>query len=1100
MQQALNFPSLKASLHQLRSYFYSFLLGSVLALVSPFSSAGQLPAPSEIENKITQLSNSVPVDQPLIDKYQVLLDITNQFSTLNEDKTKYQDTITRYPLLKEKLLESIVDVETLKVFQVGKSSDYNDLSQEMSALQASVAQWQAANQTGKELTEKLTSEKTDLPKQLAEIDQQLEQTTLQSVEALSEIESWLLLASQQKLTLERQLLDTQLQSLDERTELHRLEQQLITRKLQIAAPLMITLQNQLTQQEQASVRLLINKARILSSEATNSDPIQEKLSDSLRTLAIELEKVLVEIDRARIESQRISAERRSLSDDQDVIKANLSWLRESTAFGASIRAQLQRLPINIGGEATSDEIANAHIRKYELSQDEADIAVNNALLATQSSLEEKSSLQMVKEQLVKQLSVEYDKLITELTTLQSERSQYEIEVNEARNFLQEQQLWTRSNVPLWQSLQHWNKSTWFGLHTPLSSILDNVSERQKITFSALLLIYTLLLVFVNSRLVVKARSLRHEYKKHFGHPLRDKFRFTLKLLGMAVLRASCLPLWFGLTTYGIYLLWPIQTSSEPKDIIMASSAALFALEFIYALSFKHGVLSLHLNWPEHIAGFLHTESKKLRWPLALLLLLMFCSELVSGTEEAEFSRLLFLTLIAATSTVFYSLLRSDSLPKVLPSAFHTGVGLFLLRVLILGSFVAIAVMAILGMYVASWMLLIYQQATILVALLALITFQLGERWLKLEHIQLTYQRLLMRREELIAQQKEADENREFDELRETLPEVEEQSIDSSEVSEQSLTLLRSFSVLGLLLAFLALWSNALETTSFLESIVIWEVNETTESGTRLVGVTLQSIVYALITIVVTVIAVKNLPGILELLVLRRLTLSPGTGYAVTTILRYLILMAGTMSAFTILGFQWSKLQWLVAAFGVGLGFGLQEIFANFISGLILLFERPIRIGDIVTINQLSGTVSKIQTRATTIIDWDNKEIVVPNKAFITEKLINWSLTDPITRIVIPIGVAYGSDIEKVESILYEIATSHPLVLEEPSPSVFFLAFGASSLDFELRVYITAIDHRLSTIHIINKDIDRRFKENGIEIAFPQMDLHIRDMPSSSEDN
>ncbi|GAL30693.1 potassium efflux system KefA protein [Vibrio variabilis] len=167
--------------------------------------------------------------------------------------------------------------------------------------------------------------------------------------------------------------------------------------------------------------------------------------------------------------------------------------------------------------------------------------------------------------------------------------------------------------------------------------------------------------------------------------------------------------------------------------------------------------------------------------------------------------------------------------------------------------------------------------------------------------------------------------------------------------------------------------------------------------------------------------------------------------------------------------------------------------------MILLFERPIRIGDIVTINQLSGTVSKIQTRATTIIDWDNKEIVVPNKAFITEKLINWSLTDPITRIVIPIGVAYGSDIEKVESILYEIATSHPLVLEEPSPSVFFLAFGASSLDFELRVYITAIDHRLSTIHIINKDIDRRFNENGIEIAFPQMDLHIRDMPSSSED-
>ncbi|MGS0724956.1 mechanosensitive ion channel domain-containing protein, partial [Shewanella sp. 0m-11] len=171
----------------------------------------------------------------------------------------------------------------------------------------------------------------------------------------------------------------------------------------------------------------------------------------------------------------------------------------------------------------------------------------------------------------------------------------------------------------------------------------------------------------------------------------------------------------------------------------------------------------------------------------------------------------------------------------------------------------------------------------------------------------------------------------------------------------------------------------------------------------------------------------------------------------------------------------------------------------FISGLILLFERPIRIGDIVTINDLSGTVSKIQTRATTIIDWDNKEIVVPNKTFITEKLINWSLTSPITRIVIPIGVAYGSDIDQVETLLYQIADEHPLVLPEPQPSVVFRTFGASSLDFELRVHITAIELRLSTVHIINKNIDRLFREHEIEIAFPQMDVHVRDFPPKPQD-
>jgi potassium efflux system protein len=328
-----------------------------------------------------------------------------------------------------------------------------------------------------------------------------------------------------------------------------------------------------------------------------------------------------------------------------------------------------------------------------------------------------------------------------------------------------------------------------------------------------------------------------------------------------------------------------------------------------------------------------------------------------------------------------------------------------------------------------------------------------------------------------------------------MPDVEERALDSEQVSEQSITLLRGLSLIGLVIALLTLWSSALEMTSQLNNVVVWQVSETTEAGARLVDITIQSLIYAVITLLVTMVGVRNLPGVLELLILRRLDLAPGSGYAITTLLRYLILVGGVLTVFAMLGFQWSRLQWLVAAFGVGLGFGLQEIFANFISGLILLFERPIRIGDIVTINELSGTVSKIQTRATTIIDWDNKEIVVPNKVFITEKLINWSLTDPVTRVVIPIGVAYGTDVEKVESLLYQIASDNPLVLEDPSPYVVFLAFGASSLDFELRVHITAIEHRLSTIHLINKNIDKLFRENNIEIAFPQMDIHVRDWPN-----
>jgi potassium efflux system protein len=197
-----------------------------------------------------------------------------------------------------------------------------------------------------------------------------------------------------------------------------------------------------------------------------------------------------------------------------------------------------------------------------------------------------------------------------------------------------------------------------------------------------------------------------------------------------------------------------------------------------------------------------------------------------------------------------------------------------------------------------------------------------------------------------------------------------------------------------------------------------------------------------------------------------------------------------MITFQMLGMEWSKIQWLVAALSVGLGFGLQEIVANFVSGLILLFERPIRIGDLVTLNNVTGTVSKINIRATTLIDPDHKEVVVPNKTFITQQLINWTLSDQITRIQIPVGIAYGSDCDKAESLLLEVARNHPSVLRDPEPVALFLGFGASSLDFELRVYVGQLSDRLNLTHDLNMEINRRFAEEEINIAFPQLDVHL----------
>ena len=150
-----------------------------------------------------------------------------------------------------------------------------------------------------------------------------------------------------------------------------------------------------------------------------------------------------------------------------------------------------------------------------------------------------------------------------------------------------------------------------------------------------------------------------------------------------------------------------------------------------------------------------------------------------------------------------------------------------------------------------------------------------------------------------------------------------------------------------------------------------------------------------------------------------------------------------------------------------------------------------RVGDTVTVGQLSGTVSQVRIRATTITDWDRKEIIVPNKSFITEQVVNWTLTDPITRIVVNVGISYGSDVELARRVMLETLSSLSSVLDEPEPRVYFTSFGDSSLDFTLHAFLRQLSDRLPTIDEIHRSIFSALRANGIEIPFPQRDLHIR---------
>ena len=327
---------------------------------------------------------------------------------------------------------------------------------------------------------------------------------------------------------------------------------------------------------------------------------------------------------------------------------------------------------------------------------------------------------------------------------------------------------------------------------------------------------------------------------------------------------------------------------------------------------------------------------------------------------------------------------------------------------------------------------------------------------------------------------------------------QEEGLALNEVRSQLLRFADLFIWTALFAIFYYVWSDLVTVVSYLRDITLWQQTSTTEAGVVTETISLFNLIVALIIVVITYILVRNIQGILEILLFSRVKLSQGTPYTITTLLTYILVAVGGAWAFSTLGMSWSKLQWLFAALSVGLGFGMQEIFANFVSGIILLFERPIRVGDTVTINDVTGTVAKIRIRAITMIDPDRKEVIVPNKSFVTGQVTNWALSNTVTRLVVSVGVAYGSDLELVKRLLLQAANEQPNILKDPEPRALFLTFGASTLDHELRVYVGQVSERNDTLDALNRRVNELFAENNIDIAFNQLDIFIKNKDTGEE--
>jgi len=412
---------------------------------------------------------------------------------------------------------------------------------------------------------------------------------------------------------------------------------------------------------------------------------------------------------------------------------------------------------------------------------------------------------------------------------------------------------------------------------------------------------------------------------------------------------------------------------------------------------------------------------------------------------------------------------------------------FIWYALAVGVPLVLAFLAGMGYYYSAFSLYMRLGETIGLLLGLIIVKDLVLRWFSITQRRLTFEEIIRNK---AAQAEKPEKEASVGAVEAEAAAIEEPEINLDQIYEKNRALLRTLMFFSASIGLWLIWDDVLPALNFLENIQLWRYSSVIDGVRTMMPITLADLMVAVIVAIVTVVAAKNLPGLLEIILLNWFPMDGGSRHAISMIFNYIITAIGVVVAFSIIGIQWSSIQWLIAALGVGVGFGLQEIVANFICGIIVLFERPFRIGDTVTIGDISGTVTRIQIRATTVLDWDRKELIVPNKEFITGRLINWSLSDNVVRIKVPIGIAYGSDTLLAEKLLLKAAKADALVLDNPGPRAVFLGFGDNSLNFELRVFINGIDDWIPVLHKLNQTVDREFRKAGITISFPQRDVHL----------
>lgn len=922
--------------------------------------------------------------------------------------------------------------------------------------------------------------------------------------AFTKAREWLLSSQADALRADSRMLEEELLSQPMRMELLTAQREYARFEITRLQQLVKVFELHAVKLRQDVAAAALTAAESAQADAEGKDPLIVALAQENTDLSASITLLTSELEGIKSREAQSNEEAQVLERDLEAMQRKLDVLGMSQALGRVLREQQLRLPQQSSTRADISQrdklVSESSLRQFEYEDERRALRSLKLFvdgLLSDTAVEEVDHLRADLTELARTrrgligraLDVE-STYLRALGDLDFSGRRLKKATDAYREFISERLLWIRTGAPLslatFKPIPHelttlFAPTQWIRVPAALlNSLLDTP-------------IYPLLLllVVVLRRYRRKLMEMLEATGDNVGSVDNDRYRSSFQALGITVLLSLSFPLL--MFTIGKALLEYHDEGLLENSIgyaLLGTSYYYLGLQFLRYLVSSRGLVVRHFLWGR---ATITAVSRRLRELMLVMLPTVFLAVTSTSLHRAEGQStlagfLLIATLLAISRFYagFPNILQGqlDQLLQFGGSARRSLMGV-MVRYFLIGVPCLLVASILLGYtHTAVKFLQLLLLTNALFAALLLV-HEFGVRWL----------RILRRR--LIKAEQEAARAAAAEQAQEQTPEgvvdsikVELDEPDPEALDEEGRKLLNVLLVVAALFGVWGVWAEVLPALAIMDSIELWTRVEVVQGVDTQVAVSLADLGVAILIGFTGYVATRRIPALLEIILRQKMEFSAGTVYAGITLFRYALITVIVVMVLGSLGARWGQIQWAVAALSVGIGFGLQEIVANFISGLILLFEQPIRVGDTVTVGETSGVVTKIHMRATTIRDWDRRELLVPNKEFITGRLLNWSLSDKLSRVVIEVGVAYGSNIPLAMELALEAAHEHPDILDDPEAFITFDEFGDNALTLRLRAYLDDMDRRLGCSSELRCAINDKYNAAGIVVAFPQRDVHL----------